>query len=139
MEFLLPVDPLSELRRLYREACLHRFANEPAAAADILENALPAHFKRLQETDTTGALNPQAVQRALEEEYRRIVDAEVLGELLLPRLKRALAQPGAGPRAESSSASSPAPAAREASGPQSISDMLDSMLSQQAPAGKRRR
>ncbi len=138
MEFLLPVDPLSELRRLYREACLHQFANEPAAAAAILEHALPARLKLLQEADVTGRLTPEFVQRALEEEYRRVVDAEALGELLLPRLKHALAQTGTAART-STPATNPAPTVRAASGPQSISDMLDSMLSQQSAAPKRRR
>jgi hypothetical protein len=141
MEFFIPVDPLDDVRRLYRQACLHRLANETSAAAKILQEQLPDHVARLQAGDQEGRWTREVLQSAFEEEYRRVVDAHVVGEWVFSRLQTGSqvpfasvkAAPVAAPVAEPVvAARRPAPAV-EPGGQQSITDMLDSMLAQDRP------
>lgn len=143
MEFFFPVDPLDDVRRLYRQACLHRLANESTAAARILQQELPAQVARLQAGDNEGRWSDDTLRSVLAEEYRRVTDAQMVGDLVLRRLQPP-AEPTANIQATATApiASSavpaettraPAPAERPASGPQGIADMLDSMLAQERP------
>ncbi len=141
MEFFIPVDPLDDVRRLYRQACLHRLANETSAAAKILQEELPDHVARLQASDRDGRWTREVLQSAFEEEYRRVVDAHVVGEWVFSRLQTGsqvsfatvTAAPATAPAAEPvAAARRPVPAA-DSGGQQSITDMLDSMLAQDRP------
>jgi hypothetical protein len=140
MEFLFPVDPLDDVRRLYRQACLHRLANETASATRILQEELPSRVARLQADDADGRCTPEAIRAALAEEHRRAVDAHVVGEWLFSRLQSGSVSPFPAATPAPSPAPAPsrdtAPAPREAmpaGGPQGIADMLDSMLAQERP------
>jgi len=137
MEFFFPVDPLDDVRRLYRQACLLRLANESSAAARILQQDLPDRVAELQASDADGRWTTEALQSAFAEEYRRVVDAQVVGDLVLSRLHPSAAHsPAASPvtavatPAEPAHRKAPAPSP---AGPQSITDMLDSMLTQDRP------
>ncbi len=142
MEFLFPVDPLDDVRRLYRQACLHRLANETASATRILQEELPSRVARLQADDAEGRCTPEAIRAALVEEHRRAVDAHVVGEWLFSRLQSAsvspfpASAPVPSPAPMAAPVHAPAPAPRETKpvgGPQAITDMLDSMLAQERP------
>ncbi len=137
MEFFIPVDPLDDVRRLYRQACFLRLANDSTAAAKILQQELPHRVAELQASDANGPWTNEALQSAFTEEYRRVVDAQVVGDLVLSRLPPSAVQaPAAGPLrtvatpAEPASRTAPPPSP---GGPQSITDMLDSMLIQDRP------
>lgn len=142
MEFLFPVDPLDDVRRLYRQACLHRLANETASATRILQEELPSRVARLQAEDAEGRCTPEAIRAALAEEHRRAVDAHVVGEWLFSRLQSGSVSPFPAAKPALSPAPPPAvasasPATNAAGGPQGIADMLDSMLAQERPRKSR--
>lgn len=144
MEFFIPVDPLDDVRRLYRQACLHQLANENTAAAKILQEELPGRVAQLQAADREGRWTQEALQAALAEEYRRVTDAHVVGEWVFSRLQSGSRHPFPAAATPTPSVREPvqAPAAdprpsRPPGGPHSITDMLDSMLAQDRPAKPR--
>lgn len=137
MEFFFPVDPLDDVRRLYRQACLHRLANDAAAAARILHQELPPMVAQMRASDAEGRWTDEALRALFVEEYRRVLDAQVVGDFVLRRLQGAPAEsappfPVSPPAAVHEVTSAPAPSERP-SGPQTITDMLDSMLAQERP------
>ncbi len=137
MDISIPVDPLAELRRLYRQACVHQFAGETEEAGSILRTILPA---RIIEMRQTGSADEATLQQVFAEEHRRVADAQLFSELVLPRLQPSLRL---GPT-EALTSSQPIPTASRkanrsvASEPQSITDMLDSMLAQDSARPGRR-
>ncbi len=136
MEFFFPVDPLDDVRRLYRQACLHRLAHDEGAAARILNHDLPALVARLRAGDDGYRWTDEALRAACADEYRRVLDAQVIGDFVLRRLQGTSADSAAPFVAVAPVAvpDEPAPPPRERpAGPQSITDMLDSMLAQDRP------
>lgn len=154
MESLSLVDPLEDLRRVYRQACLALATGKTAEADRILNDVLPTQIAAAQRELGHDIAGDDLLQAVFADEQRRVRDAEAICELLLPRLQRALdnrAAPAPASRsfspterAEFASESRPAAAAFSAapvgasSGPQSIADMLDSMLAQDGARSTRR-
>lgn len=153
MESLSLVDPLEDLRRVYRQAFLALATGKTADADRIFNDVLPVQIAAAQRELGPDIAGDDALQAIFADEQRRVRDAEAICELLLPRLQRVPAPrvpadvarelppvdralSGASSRpSEPAFAAAPADASRSS---QSIADMLDSMLAQDGARSARR-
>lgn len=139
MESLSLVDPLEELRRLYRQACLALASGKTSEADRMFNDVLPTEIAAAQRELGHDIAGDDILQAVFADEQRRVRDAEAICELLLPRLQRALGtRPAAAPPVPVMSSASFPTTSSPAGATQSIADMLDSMLAQDGARTGRR-
>jgi hypothetical protein len=123
---------LRGIGRLVRQICLLREQAEPAQAAHLQENELAEAVRELQATQGPEALPESELQAMFAREERRVAEAAIMAELLVPRLVRAWPA-ASGPAVAGNSRPVPfsSPAAVRAAAPAGspdIPDLLDAML-----------
>lgn len=122
---------MAGIARIVRQVCLLREQGDAARAARLQENELAAAVRDLRLAHGPEALAESALRDLYAAEERRVADAVILSELLIPRLVESRS---AGPPARTAGPTrtySPPPAARSpapAAGPPAIPDLLDAML-----------
>lgn len=139
----LPVaeNPLAGLTRLIRQVCLLRENGDTVQAAKLHNGALADAVRDCRLAHGPQALPESELQAMFAAEERRVAEAAILSELLVPRLaacfpadpvsvRSAPLRPGAA-RGEVSTEPPPSPA-----GPPVISDLLDAMLAAERNTGR---
>jgi hypothetical protein len=119
--------------RAIRRACLLREQGDETGAARWQENEVATAVRDLRLRQGPDALPESLLQGIYVEEARRVSDAAILAELLVPRLVESLsASPFATISATSRSTARLRPAdagaAAPPAGPVAITDLLDAML-----------
>ncbi|MBI2496552.1 MAG: hypothetical protein HYV75_00995 [Opitutae bacterium] len=119
------------LARIVRQVCLLREQGDAAQAARLQENELATAVRDLRLAHGPEALAESELHGLFAAEERRVAEAVILSELLIPRLVESWpagppARPPGSPRTlpPPPAARAPAPAA----GPPAIPDLLDAML-----------
>ncbi len=121
--------------RLLRRTCVLREQGDGIAAERLLEGEVTKAVQEFRDVHGAEALPEQELLDLLAAEERRVAEAAILCELLLPRLLGAIsaARPDAVTRPVTRPLSSgPRPAAVPAGSP-AISDLLDAMLAAERP------
>jgi len=126
---------LSGLARLVRRICVLREQGDATVAAQLEKNDLANAVRDLRLAEGLDAVSAEELRAIFATEERRVADASVLAELLLPQLRDAWANApkqssgaSAGIRRESPVAA-PAPRVTEpVAGSPAITDLLDAML-----------
>ena len=121
-------EQISELARLLRRVGVLRAQGDAARGVSLEAIEISALVREIREQHGPDALSEDQLQAMRATEERRVAEAGILAELLIPRLVVALpamAEPGRSIPARSMAE----PAARPLmAGPPAISDMLDAML-----------
>lgn len=141
MDLVFVDDPLTDVRRLYRQAYLAHLAGEPLETIAALGTALRAEIGRLPPS----AVDDPSFVVVFAEERRRIDDARVLGDLMVPRLREGLraersAAPGIAGSPSPAAAAAPAatrPADLSGAATPAVADLLDAMLLQDSARARR--
>ncbi len=142
MDLTFAADPLASLRQLYRQAYLSSLTREEGAAPSSFHTAWRDQLAQLAPIDAMD------LERMMTEERRRVDEARVLAELLLPQL---LSTPPAPPSVVARTGSSfptDSPARRKPDTPTpiadpsgaatpAVADLLDAMLRQDSSRPKR--
>ncbi len=120
----------SGIVRLIRQICVFREQGDMIAAGRLRENDLAGAVDEFRRRHGAEALPDQDLLDLFAAEERRVADAVILSELLLPRLLAALsaARTDAVTRPVARSLPSDARPAAIPAGPPAISDLLDAML-----------
>lgn len=137
----LPVaeNPLAGLTRLIRQVCLLRENGDAVQAAKLHNGSLADAVRDHRLAHGPEALPESELQAMFAVEERRVAEAAILSELLVPRLAACFpadpasvrsAPPGAA-RGGVSAEPPPSPA-----GPPVISDLLDAMLAAERNTGR---
>lgn len=134
-------DPLAGITRLIRQICLLREHGDAEQAGQLRNGGLANAVRDYRLAHGPDALPENELQMMFATEERRVAEATILSELLVPRLVASLpalrdpvrsapVRPGPehGAMATSSSVSPV--------GPPSISDLLDAMLAAERNAGR---
>lgn len=122
---------MAGLIRMIRQVCLLREQGDAEGAARLQENKLAAAVHEFRATHGPGALSESELQEMFSAEERRVAEAVILSELLLPQLVGCLpaasrpappaSQPAFGPSVR-------LPVPRSEGGAPAIPDLLDAML-----------
>lgn len=118
---------MAGIARVIRRVCLLREQGDAAGAARLQENEMASAIRDIRLQLGPDALPESELRTIIATEERRVADAVILSELLVPQLVEVL--PAASGRPSSmtqpvSIAARPVPPA----GPPAISDLLDAML-----------
>lgn len=135
---------VAEITRLIRRICLLREQNNMLAAEQLEQNEFAAALRDLLLVHGPELLSESELLEIFRTEEKRVADAAVLAELIVPQLVRALstaplslspARPGA---AASSARDTSIPFSRTAAAGTSpmIADLLDAMLASERPASR---
>ncbi|GAB1488823.1 hypothetical protein MASR2M8_12700 [Opitutaceae bacterium] len=139
MDLTFAADPLASLRQLYRQAYLSSLAREPGAGPSPFQSAWREQLEQLAPVDAT------ELEHMMAEERRRVDEARILAELLLPQLRSTTAWPRI-----AEEPARPAPSARafpqsvglasaadpSGGGTPAVADLLDAMLRQDSAHSK---
>ncbi len=136
---------MAGIARLIRQVCLLREQGDPAQAARLLENEVATAVRDFRLAQGPGVLPESELAAMFTTEERRVAEAVILSELLLPRLVGFLPETsGAGQPGQVRPKPGSRPvAATTVAGPPAIPDLLDAMLAagrtgrRPAPATKR--
>jgi hypothetical protein len=127
-----PVDAARRagIARLIRQVCVLREQGDAAQATRLQENEVANAVRDFRLMEGPEALPESELQAMLASEERRVADAQILSELLLPRLVEHFpAEPSPARSRGVRSLPGPLPAATKAvAGPPTIPDLLDAML-----------
>jgi len=134
-------NPLAGLARLIRQVCLLRESGDAAQAAQLRNGGLADAVRDYRLAHGPQALPESELQAMFAAEERRVAEAAILSELLVPRLaacfpadsasgRSAPLRPGAA-RGGISTGPAPSPV-----GPPVISDLLDAMLAAERNTGR---
>lgn len=125
---------MAGLTRLIRRICLLREQGDVAGAARLQESELLAALDELRQLQGPEAWRDEEVRALFAAEERRVADAMVLAEILIPKLTELWKQATPVARTVTTITARtrepdpvPAPAAAP-SGPPVITDLLDAML-----------
>lgn len=119
---------MGALSRLIRHVCLLRECGEAARAAQLHDRELANAVRDLRLAHGPEALPESELRAMFATEERRVAEAVILSELLVPRLVAGgIPAAAAGPR-PSVQPPSGAPRVGPPAGPPVISDLLDAML-----------
>lgn len=122
---------LAGIIRMIRQACVLRERGDGDGAARLRERELATAIRDCRLAHGPDALPESALQALFATEERRVAEAAILSELLVPRLAEALAAAhvrASAPGARPALGASPAPVAAAPAGPPAIPDLLDAML-----------
>ena len=127
------------LTRLIRQVCLLREQGDAAGAARLQEGAMAAAVRELRLAQGPDALSECELQGMFAAEERRVAEAVILSELLLPQLVGCL--PAASRPAQlapqfTSETMAPPPAHRPERRAPAITDLLDAMLAAERTASR---
>jgi len=130
---------LSTIARLVRRICLLRELGDAVAAAHLEENEFATAVRDIRLTDGPDALPEGGLQAMFVNEERRVADAVVLAELLIPQLAASIlagnnTAPRPPPTSDRKVADSFSRAADPVAGSPAIPDLLDAMLAADAAA-----
>jgi hypothetical protein len=121
--------------RVVRQICLLREQGDTPQAAQLQENELADAVRDLRLAHGPAVLPDTELQAMFAAEERRVAEAVILSELLIPRLVENWPAEPRPPRSgglRSSPASAPVAVAPPA-GPPAIPDLLDAMLAAERP------
>ncbi len=125
---------------LVRQICLLREQGDAARAASLQAGALAEAVRGLQEAEGPAALAEPEFAELFAREESRIADAQVLAELLAPRLRETLPAAGAARTTVVTTVTSvPARPPEPPAEPLSIPDLLDAMLAAERTSPRTRR
>lgn len=116
------------LARLIRLACILREQGDAAGAARLQEEEVAVAVRDIRLAQGPEALPENELQAMFATEERRVTEAAILSELLLPRLVGCLPVASAPVRPVARPSPATAHSATPAAGPPAISDLLDAML-----------
>jgi hypothetical protein len=139
------VNRLSGIARLVRQICLLREQGDAMAATRLEANEFATAVRDLRLAEGLEAVTEAELQAMFVNEERRVADAVVLAELLIPRLAGSLAaSAAAGQRPATiqlrAREEQPVPVSRAAetsAGSTAIPDLLDAMLAADSAARRR--
>jgi hypothetical protein len=123
---------MAVLIRLIRRVCILREQDQLTEAQQVEESDLANTVRDLRLEQGPGALSEEALRELFLVESRRVADAAVISELLIPRLVQVLPTAAGSVRARPVHVSAPARGAPLA-GPPGITDLLDAMLAAERP------
>lgn len=129
--------PRAELARLCRNICVQRERSEQASRS--YEAEFHQALSEIQALFGLDSVSEEDLWEVVRAEEKRVADAAVIAELLLPRLVTAL-RPKVPPQAPSLAAPQPAaPEPRAANAaPLGVADLLEGMLDQQRSEARSR-
>ena len=117
--------------RVVRQICLLREQGDASQATRLQENELAVAVRDLRLAHGPAVLPEGELQAMFAAEERRVAEAVILSELLLPRLVESWPARSGSLRSAASRAgreSPPVPTPAPAAGPPAIPDLLDAML-----------
>ncbi|HEY0968537.1 MAG TPA: hypothetical protein VGD88_14185 [Opitutaceae bacterium] len=142
MDLTFAADPLASLRQLYRQAYLSSLTREEGAGPSSFHSAWRDQLAQLAPIDA------MELERMMTEERRRVDEARVLAELLLPQLlstplapRNVVTPTSSSLRADSTPRRNPDPptpiADPSGAATPAVADLLDAMLRQDSSRPKR--
>lgn len=133
--------PLAGITRLIRRVCLLREHGDAVQAGQLCDTGLADAVRDYRLAHGPEALPEGELQAMFVVEERRVAEAAILSELMVPRLVACFPRPGdpvrsTRPRSEPERDAGPAGSPSAPAGPPHISDLLDAMLAAERNASR---